>query len=36
MLVVESTKEYLNELSSDTGYPVSQLVEVRKGNSKKI
>jgi hypothetical protein len=32
---LDSTKEYLNELSSDTGYPVSQLVEVRKGNSKK-
>ncbi len=30
-----STKEFLEELSSDIGYPISQLVEVRKGNSKK-
>ncbi len=32
---LDNTKEYLSELSSDMGLPTSQLVEVRKGNTKK-
>lgn len=33
---LDGTQEYLNELSSEMGYPISQLIEVRKGNSKKF
>ena len=35
-LVNQSTKDYLNTLSSVRGIPLSQLVEVRKGNSSKF
>lgn len=33
---LNNTDEFLKELSCDTGYPVSQLVEIYKGNSKKF
>ena len=35
-LVNQSTKDYLNTLSAVRGIPLSQLVEVRKGNSSKF
>lgn len=31
-----TTKEFINELSCDINIPISQLIEVRKGNSKKF
>ena len=33
---LDSTQELLEALESDTGIPVSQLIEVKKGNSKKF
>lgn len=33
---LESTKEYLNELSSDMGIPILKLIEIKKGGSSKF